>query len=248
MEQQDWSVKRLIRSIVTSRAYRLSTRYDERNKQADPQNKLVWRMSPRRLDVEALRDAMLAISGQLNTQPIEGSPAVQQLKPGWITKRVASDGYREKVEHNRRSVYLPVVRDAVPHMLETFDFARPTLVEGARPQTTVPGQALFMLNDEFVVEQSEHMARRLLDEVESGNAKRIDRAYRLALARQPSEAERRRVLEYIERAEGLAEGDDPQKRRVQAWASFCQALLGSGEFRYLISTGGDESAARADAS
>ncbi len=229
-----WSVKGLIRRIMLSRTYQLSCRPDDANAKVDPQNTLLWRHSPRRLEVEPLRDAMLAVSGQLDGRPLEGSLITKVGRP--LARRVAEKKLNPK--SHRRTVYLPVVRFYPSEMLQLFDFPAPSLVVGERNVTTVPAQALYMLNDAFVLEQATHMAERVLREADGSVGTRVARAYRLAFARPPSAEEKEEARRYLQRAREAIDASDEQERRVQAWASLCQALMASAEFRYLVDAGG----------
>ncbi len=217
-----WSIKRLIRRIVLSRAYGLDSTYDPRNYETDPDNALVWRMSQRRLEAEALRDALLAVGGRLTIEPAVGSP-VARTGEG-LAMFLRFTGVEESDTH--RSVYLPVVRDQVLESMALFDFADPSLVTGARAATTGPAQALYFLNSPFVIRQAEALAGRLRS-INGDDAARVDRAYRIALARPPTSGERDRALVFLRDFAANPGGADA------AWSAFCQALLAGAEFRYL---------------
>lgn len=221
--ENEWSIKSLIRAIVFSRAYQLSSAYDETAFTADPDNTLLWRANPRRLDAEAIRDAILATSGQLDLTPAQGSVVAQV--PSTVIGRGLS-GKTFKVDSNKRSVFLPIVRDLVPEALATFDFAEPSLIVANRDVTNVPAQALFLMNSDFVQTQSLAMARSLLANKSLNQDKRIERAFLAALGRQPTSAERIRAQRYLRQA---SEGGKSEA----GLASFCQALMASAEFRYL---------------
>jgi hypothetical protein len=218
-----WSVKRLIRGIVLSRVYQLGSAIDARAVEADPDNVLLWRASPRRLDAESIRDAMLAASGQLDLAPMRAS-VVAQVGDGYVGRGIPAG--RFNVSSNKRSVYLPIVRDAVPDVLDLFDFAEPSLVVAVRDVTNVPAQALYLMNSPFVVAQSRALAKRLLSQAGLDHSQRVALAYQLTLSRAPTEAELARGVSYV-RAES-SDGDEA------AWANFCQALLASAEFRYVL--------------
>ncbi|HWB09645.1 MAG TPA: DUF1553 domain-containing protein [Pirellulales bacterium] len=221
----DWSMKRLIRRIVLSRTYGLDSAFDPQNFGVDPGNELVWRMSKRRLDAEVLRDSLLAVGGRLTSEPPVGSPVARTGEGLTFFLRLA--GLDASDTH--RSVYLPVVRDQVLESLALFDFADPSLVTGERAATTGPAQALYFLNGPFVIQQSQGFADRVC-RLENDDAPRIDLAYRLALARPPTESERSRALQFIrDRADGAEAGDGER----EAWVHLCQALFSSAEFRYL---------------
>src|SRR5262249_17200842 len=145
---------------------------------ADPDNLLLWRMSPRRLEGEAIRDAILAVSGRLDLKPPAGSPVT--VVAGRNPRRAAMPA---RGSHHPR-VYLPVPRGAPqPEVLALFDAANPNLVVAQRDVTTVPAQALFLMNSPFVRDQAAQMAKRLLAAASLDDAGRVDLAYRLALAR-----------------------------------------------------------------
>ncbi|GIW81641.1 MAG: hypothetical protein KatS3mg105_3448 [Gemmatales bacterium] len=221
--KNNWSVKKMIRSIVLSRVYRLSCAENPNAKEVDPQNRLLSRMNHRRLEAEAIRDAMLAVSGQLDLEPAKGS-IVESIGNGDVGRTIQPS--RFEIESNKRSVYLPIVRSAVPEMLRTFDFPEPSIVFGQRDVTTVPTQALYMMNSPFVIEQSKHFAQRLLNKEGLQDDERVDLAYRLAFSRPASAAEKAKSLAFV--AEATKSAD-----RNKAWTGFCQALLASAEFRYI---------------
>ena len=227
----DWSIKKMIRSIMLTRAYRLSSQYDDKNYQSEPDNRLVWRMSQRRIEVEALRDAMLSISGELELQPVKGSE-VQKLSAGSELKNLR-DVYSINATSQNRSVYLPILRGHVPPALETFDFADPNLVKGRRDITTVATQALFMMNSPFVMKQSRLAAQGLLRQTGIDDIGRIQLAYQQMFSRPATEAEQQRAMKYIEQSLDKTDGKTQLTPKMTAWTLFCQALFASAEFRYL---------------
>ena len=229
-----WSIKSMIRRIVLSRTYRLSTSFDEEQATRDPDTLMRWRMTPRRLEAEELRDAMLAISGRLETRPLAGSPAVAGLNPGWIGNEVAEPAFKEYT-HRHRSIYLPIVRDQIPEVLQTFDYPNPAEVTGKRDFSMVPGQALYLMNSDFVASCAEQAAERLLCDGNMTDSERITHAYRAALNRSPEDQELERdqkaIDEFVQMLE--AEGLESQLARRGAWALLYQALFSSGEFLIL---------------
>jgi uncharacterized protein DUF1553/uncharacterized protein DUF1549 len=227
-----WSVKKLVRRIVLSRAYQLSSEASAANLAVDPANRLVWRHKPRRLEAEEIRDAMLAAAGTLNLNRPQGSPA-QDLK---VTELTNTSPLAKKIEDagqksTCRSVYLPLVRGLTPRALEVFDFAEQGMVTGSRDTTTVATQALFLLNDPFVRQQALAMAKHLLPDSEADVVARVQAAYRLALSRAATPKETDRAVQYIAEFAAEARRTKEATPRVAAWASFCQALLASAEFR-----------------
>jgi hypothetical protein len=220
-----WSIKKLIRALVLTRAYQLAGDAPEANVQLDPANRLVWRHSPRRLSAEEIRDAMLAASGQLDRSRVKGSAAME-LK---VIELVNTSPLAKQLEDaakssKRRSVYLPLVRLITPKSLEVFDFAEQGLVTGSRDATTVAPQALYLLNDPFVRQQAQALAAKVQS---------ADSAYRLTLARPATAKEIERATSYVHDYEAAARDEGVADPRSAAWSSFCQALLASAEFRYL---------------
>lgn len=227
--EQNWSVKTLIRELTNTRAYQLSSRHNVANHKLDPENRLCWQMSHRRLEAEAIRDAILSASGQLNPEPFTGS-VVQSLGDTNYGRSNRDLGAGPVAHH--RSIYLPIIRNAVPEALRVFDFAEPSLIVGRRAHTTVPTQALYLLNDPFVLKQTELMGTRLLEEASNDND-RLTLAYQLTLSRSPTTLERERSLALVkEFQEALSGKSGPQAERL-AWASLAQSLIATAEFRYL---------------
>ncbi len=218
-----WSVKKLIRAIVLSRAYQLSSQFDAKDFEADPDDVLVWRMPKRRLEAEALRDTMLALSGRLDSAPPKGSP-IEPGGEGNIAFRFRLLGDPSMTDMHR-TVYLPIVRDQVPDVLTLFDFPDPSLLIGERPTTTIPAQSLYLMNNPFVIRQAEGLAEKLLaGEGEGDDAARLTRAYLLCYSRPPSEKEMKKAHEFLE------EYGKKQSRRA-TWTALCQALFCSAELR-----------------
>lgn len=228
--QDGWSVKRLVRGLVLSRVYRQSTEYREDAFLVDPDNRWLWRMSKRRLEAEAIRDAMLSVSGELEFSRPGGSLVATQIQDRPISligldKRLPAD--LDGARH--RSVYLPVIRDRLPDILELFDFAEPSLVTGRRDETNVPLQALYLINSSFVQQRAIHLAGRLQRETH-GNEDIVRRCFRLCFGRPPLPSELKIAVEFLEAEAPVAERGDQQFDNL---CSFCQALLCTAEFRNL---------------
>jgi hypothetical protein len=321
----------MIRQIAGSRAYRINTDFDQANHRADPDNELLWRANPRRLDAEAIRDAMLSISGEIDLERPRGSEvakagyqrvvggflgdprelalkaresAEQELRatmrervqqaqranaprfqpgirsplgrtpgPGGpfgqrprnaeppranpsMSPRVPFQGSGEigfdsmvrdffqsrmrevarKIESQLdmedakfRSVYLPIVRDNEPRSLVVFDFADSSTVTGTRESSNTPNQALFMLNNPFVIQQSEAFADRLLSS-EGKTTDQIQLAFRLAYGRLPNSDERAAANAFVGR---FSASESSRTRERDALSALCQSLFASAEFRYL---------------
>ena len=210
---KNWSVKKLIREIVLSRVYQLSSETrDLRCEKVDIENKLHWRQNRRRLQAEAIRDAVLSVSGQLDTKS-----GGNTIKPGTTTE------YGYQFEDTRRSLYTPVFRNTPLEILAVFDFADPNLVVGSRTTSSVPTQALFLMNSPFVRAQAAAAANRLLAKKLPSDTVRIRQAYRRTLGRNPTIREREIILEF------LWQKKDSQK----AWTQILHGLYSSLDFRYL---------------
>jgi hypothetical protein len=193
-----WSVKALVRTLVLSRAYQLGTHATPAHLAADPANRLVWRHSPRRLDAEEIRDGMLAAAGTLRLDRPPGSPAkalpMVEMRDNGPEARAIHE-YADRSSH--RSVYLPLLRALCPRTLEAFDPVESTLVTGQRDATTVPSQALYLLNSPWVRRQSLALAERLLRDPTADDAARIRTAFRLSIGRLPTAHELSRAHTFL---------------------------------------------------
>jgi hypothetical protein len=207
---EGWSIKKLVREIVLSRTYGLSTTRHPETVKADPENRLFSGANRRRLEAEVIRDTILQVSGKLDlTRGGQTYPA-----------GMASD-YTFKHTSPRRSVYAPVFRNALPELFEVFDFANPSMVVGSRSAATVAPQALFLMNHPFVLEQSKFAAQKLVAEVKP--EQRIPHAYALTLGRNPTEGEVTVTTKFLK----------TRPDEESAWTLLFQALFASAEFRYV---------------
>ncbi|MGB7345802.1 MAG: DUF1553 domain-containing protein [Pirellulaceae bacterium] len=238
----DWSIKQLVRAIVLSRTYQLSGRATESSVDSDPDNIWLSRHSIRRLDAESLRDSVLAACGSLDGSPRQGSPIqkTEQLinwPPGEATNL--------HQPCNHRSIYLCMLRHDPPQDLVAFDLPDGVSIAGRRNETTLPTQALFLLNSDFLVQQSEHLASGLIPSNESSEIENVRRAFHAILRRDPTEHEISQSLQHVHTVHAsLADLSDrsdqrrlkqrrSQQRQLKSWASLCQGLLSSNEFRYI---------------
>ncbi len=195
------------------------------NQAIDEANRLYWHANLRRLEAEAIRDSLLAAGGMLTNErptgaPFDASEAMGLAKANKNNKRGSAD---DLIAQPIRSIYLPVIRSRLPGMFTVFDFAEPSQVNGQRDVTTVAPQALFLLNNPFVVEVSKRAADRILEQNLSDEKVRVRYAYAYTLCRYPSEEETQRALKFLE------SGSD----RRSSWAELTQALYSSAEFRYI---------------
>ena len=227
--EQGWSVKALIKQIMSSRAYQLSTARDPAALAADPGNRLHWRMNRRRLEAEAIRDTILLVSGELRRET--GGPNIAGAKA--INANDSSAGnieYGYQFADTRRSVYTPAFRNIRLELFEAFDFADINQVMGRRNVSTVAPQALYLMNHPFVMEQARLAAARNLQTPHLTDAARIDRAYRTALGRLPTDNERKLALKFC--AAPAGEGDG-RAHPLEAWAQLYQVIFSCVDFRYL---------------
>ncbi len=279
-----WSVKSLIRDIATSRVYRISSDFNSQYHEIDPDNALVWRANPRRLDAEGIRDAMLSISGEIDFERprgtevakagytrvqggVLGNPrdlARQAIENATRNMREQASGSRfggrfggrrpggfspggqrgtmeatmrevaRKVTNQLdmedakfRSVYLPIVRDEEPRSLEVFDFADSSAITGTRESSNTANQALYMMNNPFVIEQSAALAKRI---AKQGSAVRdqVEHAFLLTYGRPPTSGERLAAASFLQAYKPT--GDSRSQETLQA---LCQSLFASAEFRYI---------------
>ncbi len=221
--QQDWSIKKLVRRLVLSRTYRQSSAARAELAAIDIDNRLLGRMNRRRLDAESLRDAILSASGQLDLS--FGGPTMKGSKKGDAESKYSESG--SVSNDNRRSVYMPVLRNRLLEIFEAFDFADPNSVVGQRSASIVAPQALYLLNSPFVLEQARHAADEALSKT-IDNGPRVDAAFLATLGRPPRDDERRLMLAVVE----AVEQDNTDERR-EAWRHVYQALFGCLDFRYL---------------
>ncbi len=219
-----WSVKRMHRLILNSAAYRQIGRDEERGKSRDPDNRLLWRFPVRRLDAEAIRDALLAVSGDLDSRIGGSSIATKRSDTGEV---VAAD---PKGAGRRRSIYLKQRRTEMVSFLTVFD--APTIVFNSvqRPVSTMPLQALALLNSDFVLERAKSFSARLEREADD-EAARLRLAYRIAWGRDPEVRDLESARAFLE-SQAVEYGAEANPRG-RAWIDFCQMLLASNEFLYV---------------
>lgn len=207
--ENGWSVKWLHRAITLSTTYQLGSAKVAENMTKDPENQFLWRMSPRRLDVEAWRDAWLMVAGRLDRTL--GGPSVNLNDP----------------KNVRRTVYAQISRSAPNPTLAMFDFPDANVSSDRRGLTTVPQQQLFVLNSGFTVETARGFAQRLAAAAPDEEARMV-LAYRLAYGREPTPAERRLGQEFLRAAAGANASD-----KLTPWEQYAQAILAANEFNWV---------------
>jgi mono/diheme cytochrome c family protein len=236
-----WKLKRLHKLIMTSTVYRQSSLRTPALQKIDPDNRLLGRISVRRLEAEAIRDAMLLVNGKLNRKQFGKPVPVMHDDFGQVVLGVDTAdaaGYKQKEvplngEEFRRSVYVQVRRTRPLSVLDTFDSPAMTPNCEIRNASTVAPQALLLMNSQHMVTQAKYFAERVRHESGADPKKQVVHAWRLAFTQEPTEAEIRDAIAFL--AEQMAhyrsqKGLDPQQL---ALASFCQALLTSNRFLYV---------------
>jgi hypothetical protein len=222
--ENGWSIKKMHRAIMLSKTYQMSAEYDADKKAKDPEDRLLSRFPRQRLSIEEIRDAFLAIGGDLDLT-MGGT-----LDPG-----VGTDGETSAnrismnpESTNRRSIYLPLRRSNLPTLYMLFDFGDATSPEGKRNPTTVATQALFVMNSPLVNREAQSLADRVLKQ-EKKDSRRVDEAYVAILDRHPDAAEIDAGLSYIQSLRRKWTDINEAK----AWQSLCHALMASNEFLYV---------------
>ncbi|MGE0434677.1 MAG: DUF1553 domain-containing protein, partial [Planctomycetota bacterium] len=257
-QEQGWSVKQMVRTIMTSRVYGLAIAESAEGAAKDPDNELLWRANRRSLDGESLRDAMLAAADELDVERPGGSP-MQQIGDQQVAGQVVNRAEQFATESGVRSVYLPVLRNALPDALDLFNFADPDAVNPERRDTIVPTQALYVLNGPLPIRAAHGTALRVRTATQDTD-ERIRLAWQLVLSRLPDANELARAKQFV--VEFRKSLDDtftqPQRRpfrrpgqgrpgrfqqdenamsnderEVETWSALAQALFASAEFRYL---------------
>jgi hypothetical protein len=224
---QGWRLKPLHRLLVTSATYRLSGKANSKLASEDPENTLFGRANRRRLDAEGLRDAMLVVSGELNSKmggPGVLAPLEKEVEDLIFTEAEVVDLWpedRNPAEHVRRSLYLFRKRNVRYPLLEAFDAPDTQTACPRRETSTHALQALSLLNSDFAVGRAKVLAARIVREGGEDTDQRIRRAYHLVLAREPKPAEIERARSFVKTAE------------QSAWVDFALALLNSNEFLYV---------------
>jgi hypothetical protein len=211
-----WSIKKLHREIMLSETYKRSSMPDAKNESVDPENKWLWKVNRRRLTVESFRDAILSVSGNLDLNA--GGPS----------------GNVDDLKFLRRTVYGQVSRQDLSNLLRLFDFPAPNISAERRVDTTLPQQALFLMNSPFMTAQAKVLSSKVSAEPQP--SEQIRKAYELALMRGPTEKELTNALKFITAQDPPAPASDPKQKKAEAPSRverFAQALLASNEFFYV---------------
>jgi hypothetical protein len=221
---EGWSIKAMHRLMVTSRAYRMSSQLTPEADRLDPSNELWHRREVRRLEAEAIRDAILAVSGRLDPK-MYGPSVAPHLTP--FMEGRGRPGHSGPLDGDgRRSLYINVRRNFLTPMLLAFDFPTPASTMGRRNVSNVPAQALTLMNDPFLIGQAKVWASRIRKDEKVAPADSVDTMYREAFGRSPSEDERTAALGFLEdQARAYGKPDD-----LRAWADLAHVLFNVKEF------------------
>ena len=203
--QNGWSVKQLVRELVLSATYRQKSQGSEANAQLDEANTYFWRMNRRRLDIEQYRDAVLAVSGDLQS---EGGPSLEV----------------DAEDHHKRTLYSKVSRRELNKTLMLFDYPDANVHAARRSSSTTPTQKLFVMNSPFIIAQARSLAARL-QELPSDDAARIRHAYALLFTREPAADEVSLALEFLQQT--------ATDTNMSGWEQLSQALLATNEMLYV---------------
>jgi hypothetical protein len=222
--EEGWSIKAMHRLLMLSSTYQMSSEHNAKAAEVDPENILLWRMPRRRLEAEAIRDAVMSSSGGLS---LETGGSILKYKDRQYVANTSKGG---DVDYDRpvRAVYMPFVRSSMYQVFSAFDLPDPTMSNGDRDATVVAPQALFMMNSSVILQHSRKMGDSLLAKTDVDDAGRIREAYQRALSRPATALEVDQGLSFVAKMRDEWKGDN-----AKAWQSFCKSLLASNEFIYL---------------
>ncbi len=212
-----WSIKKLVRRIVLTRAYQMRTHASAAARAKDPENRLLSHANRRRLDAESLRDALLAICGRLDT-----------ARGGLTIRKLSNYDQGYEFDTNRRSVYVPRFRNSELELFSAFDVANSNVVSGRRNVSILPTQALFFMNSPFLAEVAQQTAQRVLTETGPGDQRRIEALFVRALGRPPRVHEAQVLRAYLDELRA----NQPTKE-LETYSGLCRLVFASLDFRYL---------------
>ena len=225
--EHQWSVKHLIREIVLSETFQLSSQHEAHNDSVDPDNVFLWRYNRRRIDPETFRDSILQLAGTLDLNTYMST--VHYL--GDQATAVGPNTVRRRTDFPCRSVFLPVIRNDLPEIFEILDFADPQVATGLRRQTIVPTQSLFLLNDEQIMDAATKIAQKSWQQTGATVEDKIRWAYRFILGMDPTAAEQTSLIEtYQKLLEQSA--NDAIEREINSFSIIVHAILASSRFQF----------------
>jgi cytochrome c553 len=225
---EGWSIKRLHRTIMLSSVYRLGGEPNRANETADAANHTYWRFRPRRMEAEAIRDSLFYVGGQLDERM--GGSLLHVKNREFFFNHLSKD--TTNYVSQRRSIYLPIVRNNLYDVFSLFDYADASVMNGNRDSTTVAPQALFMLNSDIAHDASLHLAERIT-ELTTDDASRVNHLFRILFSRTAGKAEIDDLLRFIAQTRTDLKDLRPDERELAAWKLACQICLASNEFIYI---------------
>ena len=208
-----WALKPLHLRMVTSAAYRQGGAFRADYAKTDPDNQWLWRRAPRRLEAEAIRDAMLAAAGLLDRH-MHGPGSLED-------------------DHPRRGIYFTIKRSRLISMMQLFDAPEPLVSVGGRPSTTIAPQALMFMNNPQVRSWCAHLGRRLVATSDASSVAGVTAAYRVMLGRVPSDEEVAVATAFLAEQTASYAASGKSDAAPLAWADFCQTLVGLNEFVFV---------------
>lgn len=222
----EWSQKAMHRKLVLSSVYRLTSDATEDGNLADPDNRLLWRRNRQRLEIEPLRDSLLAVADELDSNIGGQAQAIYGAK--------FEDSNEGKTIHDaaRRTIYLPINRAALEEFFATFDYVDSAVSLEKRPVTTVPHQALFLMNHRFALHAGFRLAKRL-EQFSSDDNEQLKFAYAICFCREPSEKELLAGREFLQRLRSEVVPPDSAGKSLEPWIKLCRSLLVTNEFMYV---------------
>ena len=229
-------MKHMQRRIVLSSTYSLGSLHVAESATVDLDNRLQWRTNVRRLEAEPLRDAILAVSGQLDTTM--GGSLLHVKNREYFFDHTSLDA--TNYDSPRRSIYLPVVRNHLYDVFSLFDYSDASVTNGDRPTSTVAPQALFMMNSQFLLAACTALAEQLLSRDAQDERQRIQHLYEHVIGRPASDDEidqaEQFLRQFAQTVEPTSDGTDQtgtDQTGTDSWAAFCHILIASNEFIYL---------------
>ncbi len=240
--EKGWSQKQLIRAMALSRVYGLSSKNDAAAMKIDPDNRLLWRMNRQRLDAEAIRDGLLAVSGEL--QPSDGGPALVleesencgDLRKSGINPPNYTHRKPRATQEFQRTIYLPVMRTNTTNLdriRSFFDFVNPAQIAGQRSQTVVPTQALFVMNNDLFRKRAKNLADRLLAQ-HTQSHERLEQLWLTVYNRRITSEEGDDAKAFLAQIDTTLEINDARVRESLCWQELCHSLLASNEFVFRL--------------
>lgn len=226
--EEGWSLKSMHRLIMTSDAYQASSQFNAENHQKDPGNRYYWRFDLRRLEAEAIRDSLLAVSGKLNRTA--GGSMLTVKNREFLFNHTSQD--KSTYVTFRRSIYIPVIRNHLYDMFKLFDYSNASILNGNRNVSTIAPQALFMMNSEWMDDVTFSLADRLLA-ASPDSKQRIEQLYLDAYGRQPSDNETAMALKFVTQMNDNLESQSEEEAERHAWQALCQSVVSANEFVYI---------------